>query len=244
MVDQKRPHIESWVLLAYLDDELDGDERTAVERWLDTDVENQRTFARIKEMHIRLAQSIPGTFVVTPQMLTDYALGYLPQKERLLVKCAVESNSEYRRELDELQAFLALPDDEPAAERAAEDPAPYRLITARLVGALSQGTPRPVGALRGEVSKPILFEANDLLFSITLLGDPETELFTITGVVSGLPESFDMFCSLYRAANRIATVAVEPPGFFTVEGVEAGDYSLRFDDRRNQVSIQIPPFEI
>lgn len=107
----------------------------------------------------RLRKQFYRTTCPTPTELGDHHLGLLPAPQALMVAQHLRECPLCRRELAQLQEFLAEPEAKPGLLDTA------KILFAQLVGA---GVTPAFGALRGEDKGPLTFEADGMVIVLDI----------------------------------------------------------------------------
>jgi hypothetical protein len=153
----------------------------------------------------------------SPQELGEYQLGLLSAPQVLVIAQHVRDCPLCRRELAELDEFLA---DEPSEAGFLGS---MKVLIARLLNNAEGLSAPPAVALRGEVKAPLTFEADGLV--ITLEVDPgQNGQISLLGQLAA--EDQDQWTGaevrLKQADSTQLTTSMDDLGAFRFEGVPAG----------------------
>lgn len=163
----------------------------------------------------------------TPMELGDYHLGLLPAPQALVVAQHVRECPLCRREVAELEEFLAEPTPQPGFFGS------VKALIASLVSGPGVDPDQPdltsapgFGGLRGEGEEPFIYQAGQIRIVIEVQDDVEQMgLKTLLGLVTGL-ETNDFTIQMSQGDNVIATTSVDEIGNFIISHLAPGHYKL------------------
>jgi hypothetical protein len=167
----------------------------------------------------------------TPMELGDYHLGYLPDPQELVVAQHVRECPLCKREVAELEEFLAEQDS-------------LKILIARLVsGGRSAPTPA-VPALRGEAKGPLIYEAEDIVITLDIQPGANGQA-SIQGQVAADDQDqwTGAIVRLLQTDMPELTVSLDDLGAFGFEEVRPGSIQLRITSP-NGIEVQIPDIDI
>jgi len=166
--------------------------------------------------------------------LGDYHLGLLPASQKLVVAQHIRECPHCRREIAELEEFLAEP------EILANDLFyPARVLFAQLVG--GSESVLAFRELRGKEDESFIYQAEDIQIVIDVQDDVEQMgLKTLLGLVTGL-ETNDFTIQVNQGDPVIATTSVDEIGNFIISHLAPGHYQLIFTGPNMKIHIQSLP---
>jgi anti-sigma factor RsiW len=234
------PQLKDRDLLAYVDGEA-SDEVTAHVQRCPHCRERARDLAR-KEMRLRAQLYRAGC--PSPHELGEYQLDLLVDERRQSIEHHVAQCQHCARELARLEEYLH--DLAPDLERRVLDQVRdrTRILIARL-GEAWKGLAAPTPTLapaysgvRGEQGEPQLYEADEVQVIVECQPDSEQpDQVVLLGLVTGVDPS-EMEAHLWRAGQRVATVALDALGNVVVPGLVPGTYDLILAGPEVEVHVQ------
>jgi hypothetical protein len=239
MVCVSPPELDDRELLAYLDHTCGLEVVEHLKRCPHCH-ERARRLAQFRD---RLAARLYRTECPSPIELGEYHLGMLPGEQAEAVSRHLNECPHCRREVDQLQAYLA--DLEPSLQ-----PSPLeqikervRVLIAHLVDeakshAPGMPTPAPAHAgLRGEEEARV-YVVGDVQIAIEVQDDAKRPgRKTLLGLVIGAePEGVQ--ARLWQDERRIATIPVDELGNFVIPDLAAGSYELIVGGPEVEVHVQ------
>jgi hypothetical protein len=185
----------------------------------------------------RLRKQLYRSTCPTPMELGDYHLGLSPAPQVLVVAQHLRECPLCRREVAELEEFLA----EPPSPTSFLEPA--KVIIARLLGEQA-GEPSSApsfAGVRGEEEEPFIYQAGDVRIVIEVQDDVEQMgLKTLLGLVTGL-ETNEFTIQVSQGDQVIATTSVDEIGNFIISHLTPGHYQLILDGPNMEIRIQSLP---
>jgi len=168
--------------------------------------------------------------------LGDYHLGLLLDSQKLVVAQHIRGCPHCRREIAELEEFLAEPDMQPDLLRTA------KVLFARLVG--GSGSTPAFGALRGEAKGPLVFEADGIVITLDVQPKPN-RWASILGQVAAEDQDqwTGAFVKLQQADGPELAASLDDLGAFAFETIPAGSIELKITSA-NGIEVQIPKIDI
>jgi anti-sigma factor RsiW len=234
------PQLKDRDLLAYMDGEA-SDEVTAHMQRCPHCRGRARDLARIQA---RLRSRLYRVECPAPHELGEYHLGLLADEHMYSIERHVGQCPHCAREVARLRDYLH--DLAPALEPSLLDQVRdrTRILIARL-GEAWKGLASPTPALapaysglRGEQPEPQLYEADGVQVILECQPDPEhPDRMTLLGLVTGV-ELSGMEAHLWRAGQRVTTVALDALGNVVVPGLAPGTYDLILAGPEVEVHIQ------
>jgi hypothetical protein len=174
--------------------------------------------------------------------LGDYFLGFLPDRQELVVAQHLRECVSCRREVAYLEEYL----EDPIRERGLL--MSVKVLVARLVGGKgadqeeeeSSSLPAFAG-LRGEEDEPFIYQADHVRIVIEVQEDVEQMgLKTLLGLVTGL-ESNEFTIQVSQGAQAIATTSVDEIGNFIISHLSPGHYKLILAGPNMEIHVQSLP---
>lgn len=171
----------------------------------------------------------------TPMELGDYHLGLSPDSQKLVVAQHVRECPHCRRDLAELEEFLAEPDVQPDLFHTA------KVLFARLVDG---GATPAFGALRGESKGPLTFEADGVVITLDVQPAPNGQVSILGQLAADDQDEWTgAKVELQQAVSPQVSASLDDLGAFRFEEVQTG--SIRFTiTSLSGVVIQSPNIEI
>lgn len=178
----------------------------------------------------------------TPMELGDYHLGFLPDSQKLVVAQHVRACPLCRREVAELEEFLAESSPQPGFLESIE------VLVASLVNGpgMDQDHPEPSSAptftgLRGEGEEPFVYQAGQIRIMIEVQDDVEQMgLKTLLGLVTGL-ETNEFTIQVGQGDQLITTTSVDEIGNFMIPHLSPGHYKLILTGPNMEIHVQSLP---
>ena len=178
----------------------------------------------------------------TPMEIGDYHLRLLPAPQALVVAQHVRECPLCRREVAELEDFLAEPTPQPGFLGS------IKTLIASLVSGPGMDQDLPdltsvpaFGGLRGEGEEPFIYQAGQIRIVIEVQDDVEQlGLKTLLGLVTGL-ETNEFTIQVSQGDNVIATTSVDEIGNFIISHLSPGHYQLILTGPNMEIRIQSLP---
>ena len=175
--------------------------------------------------------------VASSQELGEYALGLLPPVRAADLERQLRGDLQLRRELAELQTFLASPDpslvSEPVPDVLDSLSKRVNVIVAQLVqgfSGLAAGFGMPALApvtVRGDAAGPITYEIDPGWLVVTVRPDTTRPQFrSVLGLLIGIEQSESLAALLYEGDRLAAEAACDELGNFTLTGLSPQTYDL------------------
>jgi anti-sigma factor RsiW len=220
--------VQDWELEAYLDD----DAGSHVAEHLKICSACQAKLVEIELFERRWRRTLHRFDCPPPDVLRDFAWGFLPQERRDQVKAHLAQCPLCKTELADLDELVKVEEEdslESLLDRARRLAKEARLTIARL---LSPTALLMVPALRGKTQEVLLFDADGLALSVNLEQE-ETGTFTLFGQIlsaeeSVSPESYARLTA-QRAQFAPVRVSLDEHGGFALPNIPAGVYQLVVD---------------
>jgi len=163
--------------------------------------------------------------------LGDYHLGLLPESWKLVVAQHVRECPHCRREVAELDEFLAEP-----GMQADDVFYSAKVLFARLIGGSESAL--AFEGLRGKEDEPFIYQAGNVRIVIGVWDDVEQlGLKTMLGLVTGL-ETNDFTIQVNQGDPVITTTAVDEIGNFIISHLAPGYYELILTGPNMKIHIQ------
>lgn len=149
--------------------------------------------------------------------LGDYHLGLLPASQTLVVAQHVRECPHCRREIAELEEFLAEPDVPPDILGTA------KVLFARLIGAGTESGSAAFGALRGESKGPLVFEADGVVITLDVSPGPNGQVSILGQVAADDQDQWTgARVELQQADTPPLTTSLDDLGAFRFEAIRPG----------------------
>lgn len=171
----------------------------------------------------------------TPMELGDYRLNLLPASQVLMLAQHVRECPHCRRDLAELEEFLAEPDVQPDIFQTT------KVLFARLVDG---GATPAFGALRGESKGPLIFEADGVVITLDVQPGPPGQVSILGQVAADDQDEWTgASLELQQADQSLLTASLDDLGAFRFQTVSTG--SIKFTiTSLGGVVIQSPEIDI
>jgi len=222
---------------------------TQIVRYIEGEADNA-TVAHMKEcafcsekatqwsqLQNRLKRQLYRITCPTSTELGDYHLGLLSESQKLVVAQHVRQCPVCRREVVELEGFLA--------ESTVNEPllGTARTLIARLVGG-EDGLTTPLVALRGDVKGPLTLEADGIVIILDLQ-QVEGGMVNILGQLAADDQDrwTDARVEFHQGGTLEFSTIVDDLGAFQAEGIMAGSQELQIISKDNSL-IVISNFEV
>lgn len=171
----------------------------------------------------------------TPMALGDYHLGLMSASQVLMVAQHVRECPHCRRDLAELEEFLAEPDVQLDIFQTA------KVLFARLIDG---GATPAFGALRGESKGPLTFEAEGVVITLDVQPAPNGQLSMLGQLAADDQDDWTgARVELQQAGSLQLTASLDDLGAFRFEAVHTGSIQFTITSL-NGVVIQSPDIEI
>lgn len=149
--------------------------------------------------------------------LGDYHLGLLPASQKLVLAQHVRECPHCRREMAELEEFLAESDVQPDLPQTA------KLLFAQLVSGAGSGSTPAFGALRGESKGPLTFEADGVVITLDVNPGPNGQVSILGQVAADDQDSWTgAKVELQQGDIPPLTTSLDDLGAFRFETVRTG----------------------
>jgi len=167
--------------------------------------------------------------------LGDYHLGLLPASQKLVVAQHVRECPHCRREIAELEEFLAEPDVQLGLME------PVKRLVAQLI---SSGSAPAFGALRGESKGPLLFEADGVVITLDVSPGPNGQVSILGQVVADDQDSWTgANVELQQEDTSSLTTSLDDLGAFRFEAIRPGATKFIITSTDNVV-IETPEIDL
>lgn len=166
----------------------------------------------------RLRARLYRTTCPSSMELGDLHLGLLPDSQKLVVAQHVRECPHCRREIVELEEFLAESDVQP------DLPQTVKMLFAQLVSGAGSGTTTPAfGALRGESKGPLTFEADGVVITLDVNPGPNGQVSILGQVAADDQDQWTgAKVELQQADTPPLTTSLDDLGAFRFEAVRPG----------------------
>jgi hypothetical protein len=180
----------------------------------------------------------------TSMELGDYHLRLLPAPQALIVAQHVRECPLCRREVAELEDFLAEPTPQPSFLGS------IKTLIASLVSGPGMdqdhadlSSAPAFGGLRGEGEEPFIYQAGQIRIVIEVQDDVEQMgLKTLLGLVTGL-ETNDFRIQVSQGDQAIATTSVDEIGNFIISHLSPSHYQLILSGPNMEIRVQSLPVQ-
>lgn len=171
----------------------------------------------------------------SPLEMGDYHLGLLPASQALVVAQHIRECPHCRREVAELEEFMAGPDARSDLFETA------KVLLAQLVGG---GATPALGTLRGESKGPLIFEADGVVITLDVQPGPKGQVSILGQVAADDQDQWTgAKVELQQADSPQMTASLDDLGSFRFEEVRPGSIQITITSL-DGVVIQTPKFDL
>lgn len=234
-LDNWPPDLADGDLLAYIEGAADDVTRQRIDRLLAQSPELRTELTGMARLHEALASRLGSGRASSRQELGEYALGLLPPDRAAELAQQLSGDPQLRRELAELQAFLASPELSPAPESKpgvlVSLGRQVNVIVAQLVqGFANLGAGMPAlapASVRGEAGASAAYEAGAGRLVIIVQPDiSRPQLRSVLGLLIDIERPESLAALLYEGDRLAAEAACDELGNFTLAGLSPQTYDL------------------
>lgn len=234
MADQhnKHPELQEGDLLAYLEGSADPDVAARIAQ-----SPNLATAAAdLRAIDTLMSSALQRDSCPELDELLLYQAGLLSQVEEQSIKRHITGCDACQHELAQLADPTSAPSAPPIQERVVQ--AGKRLLTALL----RPTAPQPALALRGDQQRQYAYQAGDYQILVALIPPVVAEnIWQIEGQISGQDDSLplrDAVALLMRQNSIVARDVVDEFGFFALEQIGPGSYTLQLELPTDSILIE------
>ena len=194
--------------------------------------EKATTWTRLQN---RLQKQLYRVSCPSPMELGDYHLRLLPAPQALVIAQHVRECPLCKRELAELEDFLADPDAQPGFFGA------VKVLVARLINQPEMG--HAGVALRGETKGPLILEAEGIVITLDIQPATQGNLSVLGQLAADDQDHWDGAEVQLRQAETLLTSHVNDLGAFDFEAIHPGSVQMTITSPQGTV-LKIPDIDI
>ncbi|MEM7129102.1 MAG: hypothetical protein AAF702_22410 [Chloroflexota bacterium] len=247
---------EKWELDAF----ADGEDIPHLKLFLDENPKIQERFVKREMFFAHIAQSLNRFDCPSEEQLRQYYVEELSASEKVTLQSHLADCSNCKEELDVLRDFMVLEEADsapeivdvnqpisdylqPIVDRTQGIVGRTRMVVATLLQPPSLEPAlafrsQQVPTLRGKEQTTLVFEAEDIQFSLMLQQD-QREQRRIVGYILTPLSNDGIQCHLFPAAPQASTIQtdVDDTGRFVFSDIQAGNYQLLLDTKKLPIII-------